>query len=81
LRRTLIVARHDELKYPEGNACAEVLKAAESSKSARAGGGAQADSSRAGVIFLGFAIGLAYKTLNIALKGWKDVPEKVSARL
>src|SRR6266704_2215590 len=77
LRRTLIVARHAELKYPEGTACAEVLKAAESSKSARAGGSGAADSSRAGVIFLGFAIGLVYKNVNIALKGWKDVPEKV----
>src|ERR1700756_5438924 len=27
LRRTLIVARHGELKYPEGTACAELLKA------------------------------------------------------
>jgi putative OPT family oligopeptide transporter len=77
LRRTLIVARHGQLKYPEGTACAEVLKAAEISKSARAGGGAGADSGRAGVIFLGFGIGLLYKTVNIALKGWKDVPEKV----
>src|SRR6266704_32119 len=77
LRRTLIVARHGELKYPEGTACAEVLKAAELSKSARGGGGARADPGRAGVIFLGFGIGLAYKTVNIALKGWKDVPEKV----
>src|SRR5882672_3145648 len=77
LRRTLIVARHGELKYPEGTACAEVLKAAEISKSARAGGEARADSGRAGVIFLGFGIGLVYKTVNIALKGWKDVPEKV----
>src|SRR3979411_992811 len=73
LRRTLIVARHGELKYPEGTACAEVLKAAESSKSARAGGSGAADSGRAGVIFLGFAIGLVYKTVNIALKGWKEV--------
>src|SRR5216683_1183374 len=77
LRRTLIVARHGELKYPEGTACAEVLKAAELSKSAREGGGARADPGRAGVIFLGFGIGLAYKTVNIALKGWRDVPEKV----
>src|SRR5258708_4627454 len=75
LRRTLIVARHGELKYPEGTACAEVLKAAELSK--REGGGARGDSSRAGVIFLGFGIGLLYKTVNVALKGWKDVPEKV----
>src|SRR5256712_1419297 len=77
LRRTLIVARHAELKYPEGTACAEVLKAAESSKSARAGGSGAADSGRAGVIFLGFGMGLAYKTVNIALKGWKDVAETV----
>ena len=79
LRRTLIVARHGELKYPEGTACAEVLKAAELSKSAGTaqGGGARADPGRAGVIFLGFGIGLAYKTVNIALKGWRDVPEKV----
>jgi putative OPT family oligopeptide transporter len=77
LRRTLIVARHGVLKYPEGTACAEVLKAAEISKSARAGGSGVADSSRAGVIFLGFGIGLAYKTVNIALKGWKDVAETV----
>src|SRR5882672_2362104 len=76
LRRTLIVARHGELKYPEGTACAEVLKAAELSKS-EPQGAATADSSRAGVIFLGFGIGLLYKTVNIALKGWKDVPEKV----
>src|SRR5882672_8738875 len=74
LRRTLIVARHGELKYPEGTACAEVLKAAELSKRE---GAARSDSSRAGVIFLGFGIGLVYKTVNIALKGWKDVPEKV----
>ena len=77
LRRTLIVARHGQLKYPEGTACAEVLKAAEISKSAQSGGSGAADSGRAGVIFLGFAIGLAYKTVNIALKGWKDVAEKV----
>ena len=73
LRRTLIVARHGELKYPEGTACAEVLKAAEISK----GDGNAAKESGAGIIFIGFAIGLAYKTINVALKGWKDVAEKV----
>src|ERR1017187_4793215 len=30
LRRALIVQQHKELKYPEGTACAEVLKAGES---------------------------------------------------
>ncbi len=73
LRRTLIVARHGELKYPEGTACAEVLKAAEISK----GDVAAAKNSGAGVIFMGFGIGLVYKAINVAFKGWKDVPEKV----
>ncbi len=74
LRRTLIVAKHGVLKYPEGTACAEVLKAAEASKRSR--GTAAGEDGRAGVIFGGFAAGLAYKTANVALKGWKDVPEK-----
>ena len=63
LRRALIVQQHGVLKYPEGTACAEILKA-----------GAGADS-RAATLFLGFAIGLAYKVVNIAMKGWKDVAE------
>src|SRR5512143_955954 len=33
LRRALIVQQHTELKYPEGTACAEVLKAAVSKES------------------------------------------------
>ena len=35
----------------------------------RAGGGR--------TVFIGFGIGLVYKTLMVALRGWKDVPEKV----
>ena len=74
LRKTLIVARHGELKYPEGTACAEVLKVAEASKTSTT----KTDvASGASVIFLGFAVGLAYKAINIAFKGWKDVPEKI----
>jgi putative OPT family oligopeptide transporter len=79
LRRTLIVARHDSLKYPEGTACAEVLKVAEESKGTGTAAGAtdQLNNARANTIFMGFGIGLLYKALNIAFKGWKDVPEKV----
>lgn len=80
LRRTLIVAQHGKLKYPEGTACAEVLKAAELSKTASAAKvhSANSDSAgRAGVIFAGFGAGLLYKAVNVAFKGWKDVPEKV----
>ncbi|MEO8102742.1 MAG: oligopeptide transporter, OPT family [Betaproteobacteria bacterium] len=79
LRRALIVEQHGVLKYPEGSACAEVLKAgadaasrAEAKVTAFAGAGISAVT-----IFAGFAIGLVYKVSNIAFKGWKDVPEKV----
>src|SRR5262245_28734904 len=36
LRRALIVAQHGQLKYPEGTACAEVLKAGASQESLEA---------------------------------------------
>ncbi len=81
LRRSMIVAQHGELKYPEGTACAEVLKAAASDESRAVAGepgtarGAGFDAgSRAATIFTGFGIGLVYKVANVALKGWKDVP-------
>ncbi len=89
LRRALIVKEHGILKYPEGTACAAVLKAganaadrAVASPSARAEMEAAAaaglgSSPGAKIIFTGFGIGLLYKTLNVALKGWKEVPEKV----
>lgn len=89
LRRALIVKEHTTLKYPEGTACAAVLKAgATPADRALASPSAQAEmraAERAGlgrapgakVIFTGFFTGLLYKTLNVAFKGWKDVPEKV----
>src|SRR6266568_2995744 len=94
LRRALIVQQHRELKYPEGTACAEVLKAGASPESRalasdapRAADRSQSDSDpgRAGLekglsaraIFAGFGVGLVYKTLMVALRGWKDVPEKI----
>jgi putative OPT family oligopeptide transporter len=84
LRRALIVEQHDELKYPEGTACAEVLKAGASEESrAAAGLVASGDGAGAGshpgaqAIFGGFGVGVVYKTLMVALRGWKDVPEKI----
>jgi putative OPT family oligopeptide transporter len=85
LRRALIVAQHGTLKYPEGTACAEVLKAGASDESRAAAsdeakreqealGGA---GTSAKTIFTGFGIGLVYKLMNVALRGWKDTPEKV----
>src|SRR5690349_8611185 len=85
LRRALIVAQHGILKYPEGTACAEVLKAGASEESmANASPAAKAEQEALGgaatsakTIFTGFGIGLVYKFANIALRGWKDVSEKV----
>src|SRR5437870_10164712 len=85
LRRALIVQQHGVLKYPEGTACAEVLKAGASAESRAAAspaarrehaalGGA---ATSAATIFTGFGIGLAYKALNVAFKGWKDIPQKI----
>jgi putative OPT family oligopeptide transporter len=91
LRRALIVQQHGLLKYPEGTACAEVLKAGatpeERAIAARAAAEAgdapaaeEAAYSGAKTIFTGFGIGLAYKTARAAFKTWKDVPQRVFGR-
>lgn len=129
LRRALIVAQHGVLKYPEGTACAEVLKAGASEECKRiaaealergrprpqqssgredatgsaipapdAAGRAPAHGRGEGeeatveskpslaalvsqtnpaTIFIGFAIGLGYKTLMAMFRLWKDIPEKI----
>src|SRR5437016_6496852 len=89
LRRALIVKEHGTLKYPEGTACAEVLKAGASEESkASASESAKAEASAAEaagrgrnlgaqLIFGGFGIGVVYNTLMKVCRGWKDTPEKV----
>src|SRR5438874_4169801 len=80
MRHTMIVEQHRELKYPEGTACAEVLKAAATETSRAAAGEVRVDGSdearearqRAVIIFGGFGLGLLYKALEISLKLWKD---------
>src|SRR5256714_5478971 len=87
LRRALIVDQHGLLKYPEGTACAEVLKAGASKESL-----AVADQTRtttdaeivneeaAGggkVIFSGFGFGLLFSAIEKAFYGWKEIPAKV----
>ncbi|HXG71152.1 MAG TPA: OPT/YSL family transporter, partial [Gemmatimonadaceae bacterium] len=69
LRRALIVAQHGILNYPEGTACAEVLKAGASPESrAAASAAARREQEKLGAgtsartIFTGFGIALAYKT-------------------
>ncbi len=89
LRRALIVKEHGLLKYPEGTACAAVLKAGASDSCLEAASASAKEEARAAQaaglsrnlgglhIFTGFGIGLLYKTLMVAFRGWKDVPEKV----
>src|SRR4026208_1107173 len=84
LRRALIVKEHGVLKYPEGTACAEVLKAGASEESkAAAWESAKAEARAAGaagrgrnlgaqLIFGGFGIGVLYNTLMKVCRGWKD---------
>lgn len=80
MRRTMIVDAHRELKYPEGTACAEVLKAAATETSRAAAGETREEGSdaardarrRAMLIFGGFGLGLLYKTLSVSFKGWRD---------
>jgi putative OPT family oligopeptide transporter len=91
LRRALIVQQHGLLKYPEGTACAEVLKAGASDESrAMASDAAKAEWARANegqtgeaadngakTIFAGFGVGLIYTTVMKAFFGWKEYPTKV----
>ncbi|MFN2531193.1 MAG: OPT family oligopeptide transporter [Pyrinomonadaceae bacterium] len=86
LRRALIVAQHGYLKYPEGTACAEVLKAGASDESRQAAAkgsiehaGAIEEGTQTGAktIFAGLGIGFIYQVLMTGFKAWKDVPEKV----
>ncbi len=82
LRRALIVQQHGVLKYPEGTACAEVLKAGaddESLAAAAESGSVEISKTKIGAktIFTGFGIGLAYKSAMSAFKLWKEVPERI----
>ncbi len=89
LRRALIVAEHGILKYPEGTACAEVLKAAASKESLAVAdkthttANAQIVNEEAAsggkVIFSGFGIGFLYQAAMGAFRLWKDTPEKIFA--
>jgi putative OPT family oligopeptide transporter len=80
LRRALIVQQHGVLKYPEGTACAEVLKAGADTESravSQHSTRAQAGQPSGAAIFGGFGVGLLYKTAMSAFRAWKDTPEKI----
>src|SRR6516162_2127456 len=83
LRRALIVAQHGYLKYPEGTACAEVLKAGASNESrAAAAEGAKhtgvVDEATTGgkTIMAGFGIGILYYGVQEILKNWEEYSTK-----
>ena len=69
LRRSLIVAEHKTLPYPEGTACADVLIAGER-------GGRMA-----GLVFGGVALAVVYKALNVVFAFWKDTVAYVTPLL
>ena len=87
LRRALIVAEHGVLKYPEGTACAEVLKAAASNETLAVADKTHttADAeivneeaaSGGKIIFSGFGIGFLYQAAMGAFRMWKDTPQKI----
>ena len=64
LRRGLIVEEHGTLKYPEGTACADVLRVGEE-------GGTSART-----VFTGFGLGALYKLLASGLHLWKEAPSR-----
>ncbi len=84
LRRALIVAQHGYLKYPEGTACAEVLKAGASEESRAAALEAGGDptvvdraTSGGKTIIGGFGLGFLYFGIQQVFKTWKEYPTKV----
>ena len=84
LRRALIRDQHGILKYPEGTACAEVLKAGASDESrqvARENSDEvikEDDSALQGgkIISIGFGIGFLYNVLMQVFSMWKGEPGK-----
>ena len=82
LRRAMIVKQHGMLKFPEGTACAEVLKAGADDESlaiAVKAGTVESGALKIGArtIFTGFGIGLVYKSLMSGFKIWKEIPERI----
>ena len=83
LRRALIVAQHGYLKYPEGTACAEVLKAGASDESRAAARQGMRDTTVVDqaatggkTIISGFGIGFLYYGIQEVFKTWKEYPTK-----
>lgn len=67
MRRYIIVQEHGKLPFPEGTACAEILKSGESSRS------------KALMAFLGIIIGAVHKLCSSAFYFFKEVPSWIIA--
>ncbi len=82
LRRALIKEQHGYLKYPEGTACAEVLKAGASRESreasqlvdVKADDGAALQGGK--IIGVGFGLGFLYNVLMQVFSLWNPEPSK-----
>ncbi|MCJ7507126.1 MAG: oligopeptide transporter, OPT family [candidate division Zixibacteria bacterium] len=64
LRRYLMVHEHGKLKFPEGTACAEIIKAGDE-------GGV-----RAKTVFAGMGLGALYKLIMGGLRLWPEIPNQ-----
>lgn len=62
MRRYIIVQEHGKLPFPEGTACAAILKSGESSRS------------KAAMAFLGIIVGALFKVCTSAFYFFKEVP-------
>lgn len=67
MRRYIIVQEHGKLPFPEGTACAEILKSGESSRS------------KASMAFLGIIVGALHKLCSSAFYFFKEVPTWIIA--
>ena len=67
MRRYIIVQEHGKLPFPEGTACAEILKSGESSRS------------KAMMAFLGIIVGSIHKICSSAIYLFKEVPSWIIA--
>jgi len=64
IRRYLMVREHGKLKFPEGTACAEIIKAGDE------GGG------RAKTVFTGLGLAAFYKFLMSGIRLWPEIPNQ-----
>ncbi len=68
MRRYIIVEEHGKLPFPEGTACAEILKSGEAGRS------------KALMAGIGILTGAFYKVCSSALYLWNEVPTRVLVR-